>query len=164
MSPAREGWENWDFSAWKREGFDLTVTFHCLKGDYSKDGERLFTRECSGRIRLLTEENKFRLDIRKVFALFPWLGVTVFVPNLWERLYAAQEGSRVTLNWVFHNTDKQRSTGCAPCNLAPKCQAQVAWWHPVKDAREQNSAGQGKVVCCWLSEKPSDAFFLILTA
>lgn len=34
---------------------------------------------------------------------------------------------------------------------------------PMKDTSEQNSAGQWKVVCCWLSKEPSDFLFLIPT-
>ncbi|PKU43203.1 hypothetical protein llap_6491 [Limosa lapponica baueri] len=49
---------------------DLVVAFQYLKGAYRKDGDGLFTRACSGRMRhsgFKLEEGRFRLDIRKKF-------------------------------------------------------------------------------------------------
>ena len=61
---------------------DLIVAFQYLKGAYGKDGEGLFTRECSDRMRdngFKLKEGRFRLDVRKKF--FP-----VRVVRHWNRL------------------------------------------------------------------------------
>ena len=49
---------------------DLIVAFQYFKGAYRKDGEGLFIRECSDRMRgsgFKLKEGRFRLDIRKKF-------------------------------------------------------------------------------------------------
>ncbi|KAK4824072.1 hypothetical protein QYF61_010583, partial [Mycteria americana] len=49
---------------------DLIAAFQYLKGAYRKDGEGLFIRECSDRMRgngFKLKEGRFRLDIRKKF-------------------------------------------------------------------------------------------------
>jgi len=49
---------------------DLIATFQCLKGAYGQDGDKIFSRVCSNRIRgngLKLQEGRFRLDIRKKF-------------------------------------------------------------------------------------------------
>ena len=49
---------------------DLIAVFQDLKGAYRKDGEGLFTRACSDRMRgngFKLKEGRFRLDIRKKF-------------------------------------------------------------------------------------------------
>jgi len=49
---------------------DLIASFQYLKGAYRKDGEGLFTRDCSDRTRgngFKLKEGRFRLDIRKKF-------------------------------------------------------------------------------------------------
>ena len=49
---------------------ELIVAFQHLKGAYKKDGEGLFIRECSDRMRgnsFNLKEGRFRLDIRKKF-------------------------------------------------------------------------------------------------
>ncbi|GAB0179669.1 hypothetical protein GRJ2_000432200 [Grus japonensis] len=49
---------------------DLRAAFQYLKGTYRKDGEGLFTRECSDRTRgngFKLKEGRFRLDVRKKF-------------------------------------------------------------------------------------------------
>ncbi|KFV61237.1 hypothetical protein N307_09366, partial [Dryobates pubescens] len=51
---------------------DLIAAFQYLKGAYRKDGERLFTRACSDRMRgngFKLEKGRFRLGIRKFFTL-----------------------------------------------------------------------------------------------
>ncbi|KAK4817046.1 hypothetical protein QYF61_026354, partial [Mycteria americana] len=61
--------ELWLFSLEKRrlQG-DLIAAFQHLQGAYRKDGEGLFIRECSDRMRgnsFKLKESRFRLDIRK---------------------------------------------------------------------------------------------------
>jgi len=49
---------------------DVTAAFSYLQGVYKKDGERLFTRDCSGRTKgngYKLEEGEFRLDIKQKF-------------------------------------------------------------------------------------------------
>ena len=49
---------------------DRIAPFQYLKGAYRKDGEGLFIRECSDRMRgngFKLKEGSFRLDIRKIF-------------------------------------------------------------------------------------------------
>ena len=49
---------------------DLIAAFQYLKGAYRKDGEGLFIRECSDRMRgnsFKLKEGRFRLDVRKKF-------------------------------------------------------------------------------------------------
>ncbi|KAK4816307.1 LOW QUALITY PROTEIN: hypothetical protein QYF61_014605 [Mycteria americana] len=49
---------------------DLIAAFQHLKGDYKKDGDRLFSRVCSSRTRgnsFKLKEGRFRLGIRKTF-------------------------------------------------------------------------------------------------
>ena len=61
---------------------DLIAAFQYLKGTYRKDGEGLFIRECSDRMRgnsFKPKEGRFRLDIRKKF-------FTVKVVRHWNRL------------------------------------------------------------------------------
>ncbi|KAK4810521.1 hypothetical protein QYF61_004484 [Mycteria americana] len=61
---------------------DLIVAFQYLKGAYRKDGEGLFIRECSDRMRgngFKMKEGRFRVDIRKKF-------FTVRVVRHWNRL------------------------------------------------------------------------------
>ncbi|PKU43185.1 hypothetical protein llap_6521 [Limosa lapponica baueri] len=61
---------------------NLVAAFQYLKGAYRRDGEGLFTRECSDRTRgngLKLKEGGFRLDIRKKF-------FTVRVVRHWNRL------------------------------------------------------------------------------
>ncbi|PKU41561.1 hypothetical protein llap_8136 [Limosa lapponica baueri] len=61
---------------------DIIAAFQYLKGAYRKDGEGLFTRECSNRMRgngFKLKEGRFRLDTRKkVF--------TARVVRHWNRL------------------------------------------------------------------------------
>ena len=60
---------------------DLIATFQYLKGAYRKDGEGLFIRECSDRMRgngFKLKDGRFRLDLRK--KLFP-----VRVVRHWNR-------------------------------------------------------------------------------
>jgi len=54
---------------------DLKAAFQYLKGAYRKDGEGLFTRVCSDRIK----EGRYRLDIRRNF-------FTMRVVKSWNRL------------------------------------------------------------------------------
>lgn len=42
MSPMRKSWENWDRSAWRREGSGR-VLYKYLKGKHKEDGARLFS-------------------------------------------------------------------------------------------------------------------------
>jgi len=68
-------------AGWK---WSTLVRFHCwlLKGACRKDGERLFTRVCSGRTRgngCKLKEGRFRLYIRKKFFLMR-------VVRQWQRL------------------------------------------------------------------------------
>jgi len=61
---------------------NLIAAFQYLKGAYRKDGEGLFTRVCSNRIRengCKLKEGRFRLDIRKKF-------FTIRVLRHWNRL------------------------------------------------------------------------------
>ncbi|PKU46717.1 hypothetical protein llap_2965 [Limosa lapponica baueri] len=61
---------------------DLIAAFQYLKGTYRKDGERLFIRECSDRMRsdsFKLKERRFRLAIRKKF-------FTERVVRHWNRL------------------------------------------------------------------------------
>ena len=61
---------------------DLTAAFQYLKGGYRKDGEGLFIRECSDRMRskcFKLKEGRFRLGARKKF-------FTVRVVRHWNRL------------------------------------------------------------------------------
>ncbi|PKU43375.1 hypothetical protein llap_6319 [Limosa lapponica baueri] len=61
---------------------DLIAAFQCLKGAYRKEGEGLFFRKCSDRIRsngFKLKEGRFRLDIRKKF-------FTVRVVRHWNSL------------------------------------------------------------------------------
>ncbi|PKU46221.1 hypothetical protein llap_3445 [Limosa lapponica baueri] len=61
---------------------DLIEAFKYLKGVYRRDGEGLFIRECSDRMRgngFKLKEERFRLDIRKKF-------FTVRVVRHWNRL------------------------------------------------------------------------------
>ena len=61
---------------------DLIVAFRYLKGAYKKDGEGLFVRECSDRVRgndFKLQEGRFRLDVRKRF-------FTRRVVRHWKRL------------------------------------------------------------------------------
>ena len=61
---------------------DLIVAFQHLKGTYKKDGEGLFIKECSDRMRgngFKLREGRFRSDIRKKF-------FTVRVVRHWNRL------------------------------------------------------------------------------
>ncbi|GAB0204429.1 hypothetical protein GRJ2_002908500 [Grus japonensis] len=61
---------------------DIIAAFQYLKGAYEKDGEGLFTRVCSDRMRgngLKLKEGRFRLDIGKKF-------FTVRVVRHWYRL------------------------------------------------------------------------------
>ena len=61
---------------------DLLVALQYLKEAYKKDGERLFTRVCSGRTRdngFKLKEGRFRMDIRKKF-------FTLRVVRHWHRL------------------------------------------------------------------------------
>ncbi|PKU41802.1 hypothetical protein llap_7903 [Limosa lapponica baueri] len=49
---------------------DLIAAFQYLKWDYRRDGEGLFIRECSDRMRgngFKLEKGRFRLDARKEF-------------------------------------------------------------------------------------------------
>ncbi|GAB0179355.1 hypothetical protein GRJ2_000400800 [Grus japonensis] len=66
----------------RRLRVDLIAAFQYLKGAYRKDGEGLFTRAWSDRMRdngFKLKEGRFRLDIRKKF--FP-----VRVMTHWNRL------------------------------------------------------------------------------
>ncbi|PKU44030.1 hypothetical protein llap_5678 [Limosa lapponica baueri] len=61
---------------------DLRAAFHYLKGAYRRDGEGLFIRECSNRMRgnvFKLKEGRFRLGIRKKF-------FTVWVLRCWNKL------------------------------------------------------------------------------
>jgi len=61
---------------------DLIAAFQYLKGAYRKDGEGLFTRVCSDKMRgngFKLKEGRFRLDIRKKF-------FTMRVMKHWHRL------------------------------------------------------------------------------
>ena len=61
---------------------DLIVAFQYLKGAYRKDGEGLFIRECSDRMRgngFKQKEGRFRFNIRKKF-------FTERVVRHWNRL------------------------------------------------------------------------------
>ncbi|PKU47161.1 hypothetical protein llap_2535 [Limosa lapponica baueri] len=61
---------------------DLIVAFYYLKGAYRRDGEGLFIRECSDRMRhncFKLKEGRFRLDIRKK-------SFTLRVMRHWNRL------------------------------------------------------------------------------
>ena len=49
---------------------DLLAAFQYLKGAYKKDGDKLFSRDCSDRTRgngFKLREGRFRQDIRKEF-------------------------------------------------------------------------------------------------
>ncbi|KAK4816631.1 LOW QUALITY PROTEIN: hypothetical protein QYF61_019330, partial [Mycteria americana] len=62
---------------------NLIVAFQYLKGDYKKDGNRLFSRACSNRTRgngFKLKESRFRLDIRKKF-------VTMRMVKPWNMLF-----------------------------------------------------------------------------
>ena len=46
------------------------MAFQCLKGDYKKDGDKLFSRACCDRTRgngFKLKEGRFRLGIRRTF-------------------------------------------------------------------------------------------------
>jgi len=61
---------------------DLIAAFQDLKGAYSKDENRLFSRACCNRTRgngFKLEEGRFRLDTRKNF-------FTMRVERHWQRL------------------------------------------------------------------------------
>ncbi|KAK4828352.1 hypothetical protein QYF61_026013 [Mycteria americana] len=61
---------------------DLVAAFQYLKGAYRKDGEGLFSRECSDRMRgngFTLKEGRFRLNVRKKF-------LTVRAVRHWNRL------------------------------------------------------------------------------
>jgi len=61
---------------------DLIAAFQYLEGAYKKDGDKLFSRACSGRTRgngLNLKEGRFRLDLRKKF-------FTMRVVKRWHRL------------------------------------------------------------------------------
>jgi len=61
---------------------DLIAAFQYLKGAYRKDGDGLFARVCSDRIKgngSKLKEGRFRLDIRKKF-------FTMRVVKHWNRL------------------------------------------------------------------------------
>ncbi|PKU37849.1 hypothetical protein llap_11848 [Limosa lapponica baueri] len=61
---------------------DLAAAFQYLKGAYRRDGEGLFVRECSDRMRgnsFKMKEGRFRLDIKKKF-------FSVRVVRHWNRL------------------------------------------------------------------------------
>ena len=61
---------------------DLIAAFQYLKGAYRKDGEGLFIRECSDRMKgngFKLKEGRFTLDVRKKF-------FTVRVVRHWNRL------------------------------------------------------------------------------
>lgn len=94
----------------------------------------------------------------KMFALLDSWQVTVFVPNLQERLPKSRSELSVQQHWRT-KTPPVLLAAC-PSNAF---QHQRLGVHPMEDASEQNSAGQWKVVWCWLSKKPSDALFLIPT-
>lgn len=54
----------------RRLSGDLRVAFQCLKGDYKKEGDRLFSSICCERTRgtdSKLKEGRFRLDINKFF-------------------------------------------------------------------------------------------------
>ena len=58
------------------------MAFQYLKGSYSKEGDRLFSRVCSDRLRgngFRLNEGRFKLDIRKK-------SFTVRVERHWHRL------------------------------------------------------------------------------
>ena len=60
---------------------DLITAFQYLKGAYRKDGDGLFNRACSDRMRghgFKLKEGRFRLDVRKFF--------TVRVVRHWDTL------------------------------------------------------------------------------
>ncbi|PKU43858.1 hypothetical protein llap_5830 [Limosa lapponica baueri] len=61
---------------------DPVATFQYLEGAYRRDGEELFVRDCSNKMRgngFKLKEGRFRLDIRKKF-------FTVRVVRQWNRL------------------------------------------------------------------------------
>ena len=61
---------------------DLRAAFQCLKGNYRKEGDRLFSRLCGNRTRgncFKPKEGRFRLSIRKK-------SFTVRVVRHWNRL------------------------------------------------------------------------------
>jgi len=63
-SAARTGWEeSWGHSAWRRSQSNLIAAFHYLKENYGKEGDRLFSRVCGDRTKLIV--GRLRLDIRK---------------------------------------------------------------------------------------------------